>query len=130
MILDPIGDMLARIKNATQRNHATVAIPLSKMKLSIAEVLKIEGYIEKYEFYEKDNKGEIIITLKYVNGRSPIRTLKRSSRPGVRKYVAVDRIPTVLQGMGIAILSTSKGVMSGHKAKKLKVGGELLCVVS
>ena len=129
MISDPIGDMIARIKNAVQRKHEQVVIPLSKIKLEVVGVLKHEGYNESYEFVEKDKKGEIVVTLKYLNGSSPIREIKRISKPGVRNYIKKNDIPLVLQGMGISIISTPKGIMSGHKARKLGLGGELLCLV-
>lgn len=129
MITDPIADMLARIKNAAMRKHEQVRMPLSKIKLNIAEVLKQEGYINNYEFAEKDNKGELTITLKYVGNRLPFSTMKRVSKPGVRRYVSHEHIPFVLHGMGIAIISTSQGVMTGHRAKKLGIGGEVLCLV-
>lgn len=129
MISDPIGDMIARIKNAVQRQHAQVIVPLSKIKLAIAEVLKQEGYIENYEFSEKKNKGEITITLKYKHGQSPIQEIKRVSKPGVRRYSKKKEFPQVLQGMGIAIVSTSKGVMTSYRARKQGLGGEMLCLV-
>lgn len=129
MVSDPLSDMLARIKNAAQRQHAQIVIPFSKLKMEIAEVLKQEGYIVGYEFSEKDNKGQITITLKYKNGRSPFREIKRVSRPGLRRYASTDQIPRVLNNMGIAILSTSQGVMAGHRARKLGIGGEILCLI-
>ncbi len=126
---DPIADMLTRIRNAVLRKHEKVVIPLSKIKLDLVEVLKQEGYIENYEFSEKNNKGTISIILKYKNGQSPIQHIERKSKPGVRSYLKKKEIPLVLSGMGISIVSTSKGIMTGHAAKKQGIGGEILCVV-
>ena len=129
MISDPISDMLARINNAVQRKHPSVIIPLSKIKLNIAKVLKQEGYIENYEFSEKGNKGEITITLKYKDGQSPFHRIRRISKPGIRRYSQKKELPLVMQGMGIAIVSTSKGVMASHHARKQGLGGEIICKI-
>ncbi len=126
---DPIADMLARLRNALQRKHETVAMPLSKTKLEIAEILKQEGYVSGFTFEDKDGKGTLNITLKYVAGNSVILGLRRLSTPGKRSYSKSKNVPRVLDGMGIVIISTSQGVMPGYKAKKLGIGGELLCKV-
>jgi small subunit ribosomal protein S8 len=128
---DPIGDMLTRVRNASAARHEKVLVPASNLKLRIAEVLKAEGFIQDF-FLHKDegHQGAITIVLKYGAEREPaISDIKRVSKPGLRRYVATDDIPRVLNGMGIAILSTSKGVMVDREARKQKVGGELICTV-
>ncbi|MFW5486863.1 MAG: 30S ribosomal protein S8 [Desulfovibrio sp.] len=122
---DPIGDMLARLRNAHQALHSEVNIPRSKMKASIADILKDEGFITDYAVGEKD----ITISLKYAEGRPLIGGTKRISKPGRRVYVGVEGIPNVRNGLGICILSTSRGVLSGSVAAERKVGGELLCEI-
>jgi len=127
---DPIADMLARIRNATLAKHERVDILGSKMNLKIAEILKEEGFIEDFKFIEDGKQGIIRIFLKYDNlGRSVIEGLKRVSKPGRRIYVKKDEIPRVRGGLGIAILSTSSGVMTDKKARELGVGGEVLCFI-
>jgi len=127
---DPIGDMLTRIRNASRARHGKVLVPTSRLKVRIAEVLKGEGFIKDYVLHQDGAQGAITILLKYSGDREPaISEIKRVSRPGLRRYVATDSIPRVLNGMGIAILSTSKGVMVDHEARKQKVGGELICTV-
>jgi small subunit ribosomal protein S8 len=130
---DPIADMLTRIRNAQMRLHPTVAMPHSKLKESIAHVLKDEGYIEDYEVVPDQPQAVLRVTLKYVGDRrrrrSVISALERVSKPGRRVYVDKKNIPWVLQGMGIAILTTSKGVITGQQARRLGVGGEVLCRV-
>jgi small subunit ribosomal protein S8 len=128
---DPIADMLTRVRNAQMRLHPSVAMPHSKIKESIARVLKEEGYIQDYEVIPEQPQPILRLELKYVGDRrrrrSVISALERVSKPGRRVYVDKKNIPWVLQGMGIAILTTSKGVMTGQQARRLGVGGELLC---
>ena len=128
---DPIADMLTRIRNANTAKHDTVDIPSSKMKLAIADILVDEGYIEKYDLIDGD-KGKVIrVTLKYSANKSEriITGLKRISKPGLRVYADTDNIPRVLGGLGIAILSTNKGVITDKEARKQKVGGEVLAFI-
>lgn len=126
---DPIGDMLTRIRNAGQARHEKTVIPASKLKRAIVEVLKDEGFVRDFVMHEDGRQGEITVFLKYENGKSVIRELKRVSKPGIRRYVSRDDIPRVLGGLGVAILSTSKGVLVDREARKANVGGELLCTV-
>ena len=120
---DPIGDMLTRIRNASSARHEKVLVPASRLKARIAEVLRDEGYIKDFVRHEDGVQGAITIMLKYSSD------IKRVSKPGLRRYVPTDSIPRVLNGMGIAILSTSKGVLVDREARKQKVGGELICTV-
>ena len=126
---DPISDMLTRIRNAQRSNKVAVAMPSSKLKCAIAQVLKEEGYIEDFSV-SNDAKPVLSITLKYYAGRPVIEQIKRVSRPGLRVYKGSNEIPTVMNGLGIAIVSTSKGVMTDRKARAAGVGGELLCIVA
>ncbi len=127
---DPIGDMLTRIRNASSARHEKVLVPKSRLKIRIAEVLKDEGFIKDFVVHQDGVQGAITILLKYSADREPaISDIKRVSKPGLRRYVANDAIPRVLNGMGIAILSTSKGVLVDREARKQKVGGELICTV-
>ena len=130
---DPIADMLTRIRNAMSRQHKTVSMPSSKLKLAIANVLKDEGYITDFQVVEQAPFSVLQINLKYVgdkkNRRPVITGLQRVSKPGRRVYVGKKEIPWVLSGMGISIVTTSQGVMTGHKARRLGVGGEVLCRV-
>ena len=127
---DPIADMLTRIRNANTAKHDTVDVPASKMKLAIADILVKEGYIAKYTIVEEGNFNIIRITLKYNAGKEKVITgLRRVSKPGLRVYVGADELPRVLRGLGIAIVSTSKGVMTDKKARELHVGGEVLAFV-
>ena len=128
---DPIGDMLSRIRNASSARHEKVLVPASNLKMRIAEVLKAEGFIKDFVLHRDEAKqGAITIFLKYGPDREPaISDIKRVSKPGLRRYVATDDIPRVLNGLGIAILSTSRGVMVDRDARKQKVGGELICTV-
>jgi small subunit ribosomal protein S8 len=127
---DPIGDMLTRIRNASSARHEKVLVPKSRLKIRIAEVLKDEGFIKDFVVHQDGVQGAITILLKYSADREPaISDIKRVSKPGLRRYVPTDSIPRVLNGMGIAILSTSKGVMVDREARKQKVGGELICTV-
>ena len=128
---DPIGDMLTRIRNASSARHEKVLVPASRLKLRIAEVLRAEGFIKDFVVHQDDvRQGAITILLKYTPEREPaINDIKRVSKPGLRRYVATGSIQRILNGMGIAILSTSKGVMVDREARKQKVGGELICTV-
>jgi small subunit ribosomal protein S8 len=127
---DPIGDMLTRIRNASSARHEKVLVPRSGLKIRIAEVLRDEGFIKDFVVHQDGVQGAITIVLKYSADREPaISDIKRVSKPGLRRYVPTDSIPRVLNGMGIAILSTSKGVMVDREARKQKVGGELICTV-
>ncbi|MBP8002189.1 MAG: 30S ribosomal protein S8 [Chloroflexi bacterium] len=130
---DPIADMLTRIRNAVQRQHQAVSIPYSRLKENIANVLKDEGYIESFEVIPEKPQSVLRLKLKYVGdrrNRQPVITaIERISRPGRRVYVGKSEIPWVLSGMGIAILTTSQGVMTGQKARHLGLGGEILCKV-
>ena len=129
-ITDPIADMLTRIRNAIMAKHLEVEVPASKMKLAIARILKDEGFIEQYKLIKDGKQGIIKITLKYdENKNSVISALKRVSKPGRRIYVNKKQLPRVLNGLGIAILSTSKGVITDKEARKLGVGGEWICSI-
>ncbi len=127
---DPIADMLTRIRNANMVGHKTVDIPASNIKKSIAEILNEEGYIENYEIIEDDKQGIIRITMKYgSNNERVISGLKKISKPGLRVYAKRNEVPKVLGGLGIAIISTSSGVISDKKARQLGVGGEVICYI-
>ena len=128
---DPIADMLTRIRNANTAKHDTVDVPSSKMKLAIADILLEEGYIKKYDLIDEGNFKTIRITLKYGVDRNDriISGLKRISKPGLRVYAGKEELPRVLGGLGIAILSTNKGVITDKKARELQVGGEVLAYV-
>ena len=128
---DPIADMLTRIRNANRVGRRMVLVPLSKICRGIAQVLQDEGYIEEYDVIEDGKQGQLRVKLKYsLSGEKVIHDLDRTSKPGRRVYRKVDDLPKVLNGMGIAVVSTSKGVMSDRKARESNVGGELLCTVS
>jgi len=127
---DPISDMLTRIRNAQLVGHTEVAMPASKLKASIAQVLKDEGYIEDFALRESGAKKELRIGLKYYAGQPVIERLERVSKPGLRVYRGRDDIPKVMNGLGVAILSTSRGVMTDRKARADGVGGEVLCIVA
>lgn len=130
---DPIADMLTRMRNALERQHPTVAMPYSKMKVAIAEVMKNEGYIESYEVLNQGKFPALVIRLRYVGGRRErrpvINGLQRVSSPGRRVYVGKKQIPWVLSGMGVGIMTTSRGIMTDQKARQLGLGGELICKV-
>ena len=127
---DPIADMLTRIRNAGSARHETVDIPNSKMKKAIAEILLEEGYIKSFQLIDDGTQGVIRITLKYLPGKEKaIQGLRRVSKPGLRVYAGADELPQVLRGLGIAIISTSKGIMTDKKARELNVGGEVLAFV-
>ena len=126
---DPISDFLTRFKNATMAHKDEFTAPYSKIKAEIARILQEEGYIWKFEVDNSGKFKELKVTAKYVDNKPVLTNLKRVSRPGLRRYVPADGIPKVLGGMGIAILSTSKGIMSGQRARKENIGGELLATV-
>ena len=129
-ITDPIADMLTRIRNANNAKHETVDVPASNMKKAIAQILLDEGYIKNYQIVDDGTQGVIHITLKYNPGKEKVITgLRRVSKPGLRVYVGTDVLPSVLRGLGIAIISTSKGVMTDKKARAAHVGGEVLAFV-
>jgi small subunit ribosomal protein S8 len=131
VVNDTISDMLTRIRNANMIKHQIVQIPSTKMSRSIAEILKQEGYIADFESYIEDNKNYLLLSLKYVGKSrvSVISKLKRVSKPGLRVYSNSKQLPRVLNDLGIAILSTSKGVMTNTKARELGIGGEVLCYI-
>ena len=127
---DVIADMLTRIRNANDAKHATVDIPASNMKKSIADILVAEGYVKGYQVIEDGKQGMIRVTLKYTTGKQKvIRGIKRVSKPGLRIYASCEDMPKVMNGLGIAIVSTSKGIMTDKKARTLNVGGEVLAFV-
>ena len=128
---DPIADMLTRIRHALTAKHETVEVPASKIKVAIAEILVKEGYVKGFEVVDGNVQNNIVITLKYapVKGQKVVTGLKRVSTPGLRVYAGVDNLPKVLNGMGIAILSTSKGILTDKEAKAQHVGGEVLAYV-
>ena len=129
-ITDPIADMLTRIRNASSAKHDTVDVPASNMKKAIAEILLEEGYIKNFQLIDNSTQGIIRITLKYgANKKNVISGLKRVSKPGLRIYAGAEELPRVLKGLGIAIVSTSKGVMTDKEARKLNIGGEVLAFV-
>ena len=129
-ITDPIADMLTHIRNAGTAKHETVDVPASKMKVAIAQILLDEGYIKSFQLIDNGTQGIIRITLKYLaNKERAIQGLKRVSKPGLRIYAGADELPQVLKGLGIAIISTSKGIMTDKQARKLHVGGEVLAFV-
>ncbi len=129
MLTDPIADMLTRIRNAIMIKAEKVDIPASRMKLEIAKIMKEGGFIRGYKIIKDKRQGILRISLKYANGQPAINGLKRVSKPGRRVYVGVDEIPRVAGGLGVAILSTPKGIMSDKKCREARVGGELLCYI-
>ena len=128
-ITDPIADLLTRIRNANMVNHAEVEIPASKLKIELVKILKEEGYIQNYEIKEKDGFKVIVVELKYISNKPVIRGLQRVSTPGLRTYSKAKNLPRVFGGMGVAIISTSKGLMTDKLARKEDIGGEVLCYV-
>jgi ribosomal protein S8 len=128
-LTDPIADMLTRIRNGNMAKHTEVKVPFSKIKESMANILKNEGYITSYEIKEEGNIRDIVVTLKYMDGDAVIKGLKRISKPGRRVYTSVENLPKVLGGLGIAIVSTPKGVITDKECRKHSVGGEVLCYV-
>jgi small subunit ribosomal protein S8 len=128
-INDPLGDLLTRIRNAQMRNKSKVSSPNSRLRESVLEVLKAEGYIRGYAVVEREGRSEIEIELKYFDGEPVIRELERISKPGRRVYTSVRNLPRINNGLGVAIVSTPKGVMADHDARDANVGGEILCTV-
>ncbi len=126
---DPIGDMIARIKNAQVRNHKKVALPSSNFKIKIADILKSEGFIKDYKIDNDKNKSVLLVDLKYHSGNPVISTFERISKPGRRIFSSAESLPKINGGLGIAIVSTPKGVMTDVDARKQKVGGEIICKV-
>jgi small subunit ribosomal protein S8 len=126
---DPIADMLSRIRNAVSANHRTLTMPGSKLKLRLAEILKEEGYIEEASWKDEGPQGAIEIKLRWHEGQSAIEGIQRISRPGQRRYAARNEIPKIRNGLGILIVSTSRGMMTDRAARKAGVGGELLCSI-
>jgi small subunit ribosomal protein S8 len=126
---DPLGDLLSRIRNAQMRNKSKVSSPNSRLRESVLEVLKTEGYIRGYAVVEKDGRSEIEIELKYFDGEPVIREIERVSKPGRRVYTSVKNMPLINNGLGVTIVSTPKGVMADHEARDANVGGEILCTV-
>jgi small subunit ribosomal protein S8 len=127
---DPIADMLTRIRNAQSVDKAVVSMPSSKIKVAIAQVLKDEGYIDGFSVRTEDGKSQLDIALKYYAGRPVIERIERVSRPGLRVYRGREAIPAVMNGLGVAIVTTPKGVMTDRKARQTGVGGEVLCYVA
>ena len=129
-ITDPIADMLTRIRNANNSRHTTVDIPASNMKKAIAKILLDEGYVKNVEYIDDSTQGVIRITLKYAENKQKVLTgLKRVSKPGLRMYASKEELPRVLKGLGIAIISTSKGIMTDKEARRQNVGGEVLAFI-
>ena len=126
---DPLGDLLSRIRNAQMRNKSKVTSPNSRLRESVLDVLKNEGYIRGYAVVEKDGRSEIEIELKYFDGEPVIREIERVSKPGRRVYASVKALPRINNGLGVAILSTPKGVMADHTARDANVGGEIICTM-
>ena len=129
VMTDPIADMLTRIRNANQMRHETVDMPASKLKKEVLELLKKEGYITDVKVVQGDVQNTLRVTLKYQKNERVVKGLKRISKPGLRVYAKTNEIPKVLNGLGIAVISTSHGVMTDREARKLKVGGEILAYV-
>ena len=127
---DPIADMLTRIRNAQSSEKKSVAMPASRLKSAIAQVLKDEGYIEDFAVREQESRPQLEISLKYYAGKPVIERIERVSRPGLRIYRPKDELPKVMNGLGVAIVSTSRGVMTDRKARGMGVGGEVLCIVA
>ncbi len=130
MMTDPIADMLTRIRNAQRADKVSVVIPVSRIKRGISDVLRDEGYIERYEERTLDDKPVLELFLKYYAGRPVIENIQRVSKPGCRRYKGKDGFPSVAGGLGVAIISTSQGIMSDRVARQTGIGGEVLCVVS
>ena len=128
-LTDPIGDMIARIKNAQVRNHKRVDLPSSKFKIKILDILKAEGFIIDYKINDENNKSTVKVDLKYHSGNPVISTFQRVSKPGRRIFSSAESLPKINNGLGIAIISTPKGVMSDVDARKQKLGGEIICKV-
>ncbi len=129
MVTDPIGDLLTRLRNAGMARHFELSMPSSRTRASVVAVLKDEGFIEDFALTEEEGRTTLHVQLRYVAGRSVMQGLRRESKPGQRKYIRCTEIPSVRSGYGIAILTTSQGVMTGKEARKRGLGGELLCTV-
>ena len=129
-ISDPIGDMLTRIRNAQMKQHPTVLIPASKFKKQVLDAMEREGFIASYEVVKESNFEELKVNLKYVHGTPVIREIRRISKPGRRIYSRFESLPRVLNGLGISIISTSKGIFSDNEARDKKLGGEIICNIS
>ncbi len=127
---DPIADMLTRIRNGQMAGHENVIMPSSKVKTAVAQVLVDEGYVKAFSINDKDGKAELAVDLKYFEGQPVIEMIKRVSRPGLRVYKNKDELPQVIGGLGVAVISTSKGVMSDRAARQAGVGGEIICYVA
>ena len=128
-VTDTVSDLLTRIRNAGQAKHKTTEVPASKLKLAISKILKEQGYVRDFEFQEDGVQGKIVITLKYHKREPAIKVMKKVSKPGRRIYSPADKLPRVKNGLGIAIISTSKGVMTDKQARVENVGGEVLCTI-
>jgi len=126
-VTDPIADLLTRVRNASRAKKRRVEIPSSKMKLSLVEILKQQNFIEDYKLVEDNKQNVIDVKLKYTNGEAAISGLKKISKPGLRVYEGTDNLPRVLNGLGIAVISTSKGLMTEKQARKESIGGEVIC---
>ncbi len=126
-VTDPIADLLTRIRNASSAKKRRVEIPSSNMKLSLVEILKQQNFIEEYDLIEDNKQNVIDVKLKYINGKAAISGLKKISKPGLRVYEGADTLPRVLNGLGIAVISTSKGLMTEKQARKESIGGEVIC---
>ena len=126
---DPIADMLTRIRNANQQKHETVSIPYSNLKNDLANILKNEGFVTDFVVNEEGNHKNIVITLKYKGNERVITGLKRISKPGLRVYCKAEEVPKVLNGLGVAVISTSQGVLADREARKLGLGGEVICYI-
>ncbi len=129
VMTDPIADMLTRIRNANQMRHEVVEMPASRIKLQMLELFKHEGYVNDVEYIEDSKQGVLRVYLKYVKNERVIKGLKRISKPGLRVYVRTDELPKVLNGLGIAVISTSEGIMTDREARQKQVGGEVLAFV-
>jgi len=130
VVTDPIGDLLARIRNGSLAEHEKIDVPASKLKVRVVEILKQEGFVKNFRLIEDKKQGVLRVYLKYGPGQERVITgLRRVSKPGRRLYVSADKVPSVLGGMGVAILSTSRGVMTDRDSRKAQVGGEVLCYV-
>ncbi len=127
---DPVADMLTRIRNGQMAGHSSVLMPSSKLKLSLAKVLNDEGFISAFSVNENSGKAELSVDLKYFEGKPVIDMIKRVSRPGLRVYKSKDELPKVIGGLGIAVISTSKGIMTDRDARKAGIGGEVICYIA
>jgi small subunit ribosomal protein S8 len=126
---DPIADFLTRIRNAAGARHKVVDIPASKMKANLAAIMKDQGFITNYEMIEEGPQGALRLTLRYINGQPSMLGMQRVSRPGLRRYAGADELPRVKNGLGIAVISTSQGLMTDKEARRRNIGGEVLCYI-